>query len=182
MIFSPVRLWPGLSDGVRAVAVLRLYETLIRTLAAAAAASLGLITLLIAYDVASRNLSLPALRWSSAVVEYVLLFSTMAAAPWLVRAGGHVAVTAIVDQMPAPIRRLAGRAVLAVSAAALVLLGGVAIRLTVQQFEIGATDIRSVPMPGWVLYAMLSVGFILMATEFLRLLLRGETYSGEGGH
>ncbi|WP_422367458.1 TRAP transporter small permease [Pelagibius sp.] len=164
------------------MAILRLYDTMIRGLAVTGAASLGFITLLIAYGVASRNLALPALRWSSAVVEYMLLFSTMLAGPWLVRNGGHVAVTAIVDLLPAGLRTIAARAVLIVSAATLFLLSVVAGQLTLEQFASGSTDIRSVPLPGWILYAMLTLGFLLMATEFLRLLIRGETYSGEGGH
>lgn len=163
--------------------ILSIYDALIRALAAAGAASLGLITLLVGYDVLARNLGFPTLRWTSAVVEYVLLFSTMAAAPFLVRSGGHVAVTAFVDSLPDGLRRLTGRAMLVVSVVTLSVLAWVAGAMTWQRLGTGATDIRSVAIPAWILYAMLSAGFALMAVEFLRLLLRGEVYSGgEGAH
>lgn len=35
-------------------------------------------------------------------------------------------------------------------------------------------DIRSIAIPEWISYAILAAGFALMATEFLRLILRGE--------
>ena len=36
------------------------------------------------------------------------------------------------------------------------------------------SDMRSINIPSWVLYAMLSGGFRLMTLEFLRMLFRGQ--------
>ena len=46
----------------------------------------------------------------------------------------------------------------------------------------GAVDIRSINIPGWVAYTLLSAGLILCATEFLRLLiLRGGDVEAQHG-
>jgi C4-dicarboxylate transporter, DctQ subunit len=163
--------------------LLRLYDRLVIGLAALAAISLGLVIFGIAIDVILRNVGLRPWQATSALVEYTLLFSTMAGAPWLVRRHGHIAITSFVEMLPPGMRRAIGQLVLIVSAATLALLCWRAGAVGFDMVERGSMDIRSVNIPSWVLYAMLSAGFGLMATEFLRLFLRGELYSGgEGGH
>ncbi|KEP71139.1 C4-dicarboxylate ABC transporter permease [Thioclava dalianensis] len=161
--------------------LLFLYDRLILGLAQLAAASLGLITVLIVYDVLSRNLALPPFQAVSAIVEYVLLFATMAAAPWLVRVQGNVALTSFVQMLPHGVHVWVNRVVLVLSVVALLFLTWVSASLTLHYWRQGTIDMRSVNMPGWLLYAFLSGGFLLMACEFLRLLARGEIYSGDGG-
>ncbi len=161
--------------------LLRLYDGLVHALAALAATSLGLSALLIVADVMMRNLGGGPIQPTSALVEYGLLFSTMAGAPWLVRAHGHVAITSFVNYLPRAPRLQVGRLVLVLSIAVLALLAWRAGAVGLEKAEIGAYDVRSIDIPLWVLYAMLSIGFGLMAVEFLRLLLRGEVYSGGEG-
>lgn len=161
--------------------LLRFYDRCVIWLAAAGAASLGVITLLIIYDVISRNFGLMPLRATSALVEYALLFSTMAAAPWLVRINGHVSLSSVVGLAPPAVQRAAGQLVVCIAAVAVAILAFVSAEIAVQQWQSGAVDMRSVDLPNWLLYACLAVGFGLMATEFLRLLLRGEAYTGAGG-
>lgn len=161
----------------------RLYDRLILGLAFAAGVSLAVVTVLVIYDVASRNLRLPPFRAISAIVEYVLLFSTMAAAPWLVRIHGHVSISSMLAYLPQAGQRAVGRLSLVVSALAVGYLGWVSGRLALAQMRSGTVDMRAVPLPGWLLYAFMAVGFALMASELLRLLLRGEVYTGaEGDH
>lgn len=162
--------------------LLRCYDRLVLALAIVAATSLGLCTFLIVVDVMLRNVGVGPIQPASALVEYALLFSTMAGGPWLVRRHGHIAVTSFVEKLPAAPRRLVGQAVLIVSTLALTLLCWRSAAVALEEVATGATDIRSIAIPGWVLYLMLSIGFGLMAVEFLRLLLRGEVYAGtEGG-
>ncbi len=165
------------------MSLLRLYDRLVIGLAVLAAASLGFVIFAIVIDVVLRNLGMRPWQATSALVEYTLLFSTMGGAPWLVRRHGHVAITSFVEMLPAGLRRAVGQLVLIVSAATLALLCWRAGAVGVDMIERGSMDIRSINIPSWVLYAMMSVGFGLMAAEFLRLFLRGELYSGaEGGH
>ncbi|MFN7051971.1 MAG: TRAP transporter small permease, partial [Gemmobacter sp.] len=116
-----------------------------------------------------------------AIVEYALLFSTMAAAPWLVRINGHVSLSSIIGLTPRVVQRIANRAVVIAAGLATAILAGVSGRIAFHQWQAGTVDIRSVDLPGWLLYAFMAAGFALMATEFLRMLLRGEAYTGAGG-
>lgn len=163
--------------------LLRLYDRLIVGLAVTAALSLAAITIAIIVDVVLRNVGLRPFQWTSAVVEYVMLYATMAAAPWLVRTNGHVVIVSFVDALPKSIRLGVGRIVIVLCATVLGLLAWRAGVVGLQMVETRAVDMRSINIPSWVLYAMLSGGFGLMTIEFLRLLLRGEIYSGgEASH
>ena len=162
--------------------LIRLYDRLIIGLAVLGALSLAFITFAIVIDVVLRNVGLRPFQATSAIVEYVLLFSTMAGAPWLVRIGGHIAIMSFVEALPRGVRRVVGTLAVVVSMVALALLCWRSAAVGIQMA--GTIDMRSINIPTWVLYSMLSVGFGLMATEFLRLVLRGEIYSvgSEGGH
>lgn len=162
--------------------LIRLYDRLIVGLAVLGALSLVFVTLAIVVDVMLRNTGFRPFQATSAIVEYVLLFSTMAGAPWLVRIGGHIAILSFVEALPERARRLLGQFVAILSMIALALLCWRSAAVGIQMA--GTIDMRSINIPSWVLYSMLSVGFGLMATEFLRLLLRGDFYSAgsEGGH
>jgi len=160
----------------------RLYDRLIFALAVLGAASLAFMTLAIALDVILRNAGFRPFQATSAIVEYLLLFATMAGSPWLVRIGGHIAIVSFVERLPGRLRRLVGQLVAILSIIALGLLAWRAAAVGWQM--VGTMDMRSINIPGWVLYSMLSVGFGLMTAEFLRLLLRGEIYNvgDEAGH
>ena len=132
-------------------------------------------------DVVLRNLGLHSIQALSALVEYSLLFTTMAVAPYLVRTHGHVAVQSFVEAMPPTLRVAVSRFGLALSVALLALLSWRAAVIAVEVTQGGSIDMRSINIPGWVLYMMLSVGFGLMAIEFLILLLRGERFRGSHG-
>lgn len=159
----------------------KLYDGVIKLLVFLGAASLALMTVGIIGDVAMRNFGFRSIQALSALVEYGLLFSTMAVAPFLVRTHGHVAVQSFVEAMPPSLRHIVSQLGLALSVALLALLSWRAAAVAVEVTQSGAIDMRSVNIPGWVLYMMLSVGFGLMAVEFLILLLRGERFRGSHG-
>lgn len=161
--------------------ILRVYDRLIVGLAVLGALSLVFISAAIIVDVVLRNTGFRPFQWTSAIVEYVLLFSTMAAGPWLVRENGHVAIASFVEKMPPTLRLLAGRAALVLAILTLVLLTWRSAAVGLEMVQSRSVDMRSINIPAWLLYAMLCGGFALMTLEFLRLLLRGETYTGTGG-
>lgn len=159
--------------------LLRLYDRVIVGLAVTGAVTLVAITIAIIIDVVLRNTGFRPSQSTSALVEYVMLYSTMAAAPWLVRKNGHVAISSFVETMPRTIRVLTGRVVLVLCIIVLALLSWRSAAVGLQMLATGSVDMRSINIPSWVLYAMLSGGFGLMTLEFLRMLLRGETYDGD---
>lgn len=159
----------------------RIYDRFITGLAAIGALSLLLITCTIVVDVVLRNTGHKPLQSTSALAEYTLMFSTMCAAPWLVRQKGHVAISAFTERMPTSLRRIIG---LLMNAFALLTLGLLAWRaglLALEKAQAGTTDMRSISIPSWVLLSMLSAGLFLSALEFLRLLWRGKPYDGSAG-
>lgn len=165
------------------MALAKLYDRLIVGLAILGAVSLVAITALIIADVILRNTGFRPFQSTSALVEYVMLFATMSAAPWLVRENGHVAIGSFVARLPEGSRLAVGRVVLVVSILALMLLTWRAVAVGLDMIATRSVDMRSINIPAWVLYAMLAGGFFLMAIEFLRILLRGEVYAGaSGGH
>jgi TRAP-type C4-dicarboxylate transport system permease small subunit len=62
-------------------------------------------------------------------------------------------------------------------AAILAWFGGV---ITLQDFLGNEKDVRSFDMPRWMLIAFMPLSFGMMAIEFLRLLVRGESPYGSG--
>ena len=161
----------------------RFYDRIITGLAVTGGVSLVVITVAIIIDVVLRNTGFRPSQSTSALVEYVMLFSTMAAAPWLVRKNGHVAITSFVQALPPTVHVAAGRAVLVLCIVVLALLSWRSAAVGLEMVASRSVDMRSINIPSWVLYAMLSGGFGMMALEFLRMLLRGETYTGsEASH
>lgn len=158
--------------------LLKAYDGLIVGLAALAGATLAFVTLSIVVDVTLRNLGFRPMQWTSAVVEYALLFVTMAGSPWLARRGGHIAINSFVEQLPARARARVGRAVLLVSVTVLAVLSWRAGVLAWHEYARGSVDIRSINIPGYVAPGLLGAGFALLACEFLRLLLVGATMAG----
>jgi TRAP-type C4-dicarboxylate transport system permease small subunit len=154
------------------------YDGLIYGLAILCGLLLVFITVAIVVDVVLRNTGFRPMQWVSAVVEYVLLAVTIGASPWLVREKGHVTINSLTNALPVGPRRVLGRATIAMSAALLLLLAWRSGVVGLDEYAARSQDIRSISIPGWAAYAILSAGFTLIATEFLRLLLIGDTQAG----
>ncbi|SFE28123.1 TRAP transporter small permease [Roseivivax sediminis] len=156
--------------------LLKIYDGVIHGLAVLAALTLALMVVGIVTDVVLRNMGRAPVQATSALIEYGLLFATMAGAPWLVRENGHVAIRALIGLLPDRVGAAVDRAMLVFSIAILALLSWRAGVVAFEAVERGAVDIRSIALPAWILPVMLCAGFALMGTEFLRLLLRGERF------
>jgi len=152
----------------------KLYARLIEGLAALAGLTVAAVCLLIVWDVIARNLGLQPPASTVALTEYALLYFTMAAAPWLVRTRGHIIVEVLHMRLGGTTRWLVDRIILVICLAVSALICMLASLLMIEAWQRGEIEIRSLDMPRWLLFAPLAVGFGLMATEFLRLALRGE--------
>ena len=158
----------------------RLYDALIRGLAGAAGLVIASVCLVIAWDVIARNLGLQPPASTVALTEYALLYFTMAASPWLVRTRGHIVVEVLYQRSGPQLRRLLDRVIPLFCALICLIVATLAGALMVEAWQRGEIDVRSMDTPRWLLFAPLVLGFGLMATEFLRLLWRGETMAGDG--
>ncbi len=153
----------------------RLYSGLINGLATLAGLMIAGVCLLIVYDVVARNLGLQPPASTVALTEYALLYFTMAAAPWLVRTRGHIVVEVLHARLTGAARRAADRVILVICILTSATVAVLATLLALEAASRGEVEIRSLAMPRALLFAPLAIGFGLMATEFLRLALRGES-------
>ena len=153
----------------------RLYTGLIESLATLAGLMVAGVCLLIVYDVIARNLGLQPPDSTVAITEYALLYFTMAAAPWLVRTRGHIVVEALHSRLTGHTRITVDWLILMICFFTSALIACLAAILAYEAWSRGEFEIRSLAMPRALLFTPLTIGFGLMATEFLRLGLKGES-------
>lgn len=154
--------------------MLKAYDRLIAGLAAAAGVTLFIMAAMIVVDVIMRNLDLRPPQAISALTEYALLYATMAAAPWLVRTGGHVTIQTLTERLPIAIRDRLRQVMLMIAVLVCLLLAAAATGMAAESFGRGDVDVRSIDLPRWLLFLPLALGFFLLAAEFLRLLFVGD--------
>lgn len=161
---------PGLS---------RAYDRLIAALAVAAGVAIAVVCIAIAIDVVMASSGLRPPVWVGAVTEYILLYLTLLAAPWLVRQKGHVTISGLRNLMAPTARRILEKAAYLLAIAVSLLLAWLGAVLTWESLVIGDLDIRSFEFPRWLVYLPMPIGLTLVAVEFARLLVRGESLHDE---
>jgi TRAP-type C4-dicarboxylate transport system permease small subunit len=152
----------------------RAYAALVEALGLLAGILIGVGTLLIALDVALRNLFVTGIPWLIEVVEYGMYAVTFLAAPWVLRHGGHVRVDVLSTVLPAPFARLLDRIADTIGLAASCVLLWYAAKVTLASMESGSLIIKSVIFPEWWMLAVMPVASLLLAVEWARRLFRAE--------
>jgi TRAP-type C4-dicarboxylate transport system permease small subunit len=136
---------------------------------------------MITADVVLRNLGTQGSAHFFTFTEYFLLLIPLLGAPWLVREKGHIYIEVLTGTLPAPVRRALMLAVVVICMAVCAVLAWYGGAITLQNFLQNEKDVRSFDMPRWILMASMPLSFGMMALEFLRLLLRGESpYAADG--
>ncbi len=137
---------------------------------------------LVVADVSGRELFGSSFRFTIATVEYAMLYMTMFAAPWLMRTNGHVYIEALITRLPNKIRNVLEKIVYIVGAAACFIFAASASQMFFQRIASGELDIRSIDIPGWVIFAPMPICFAMVAFEFLRFLFGPNSmWSNMGG-
>lgn len=155
--------------------MIRAYDRLIYGLAGLAGAMIAGVCLLIVYDVIARNLGMQPPRSTVALTEYALLYFTMAAAPYLVRVKGHIVVEVVYQRLSGKAQKHLDKAILIFCAIVSTVIGAIALILLLESLGTGEIEIRSLDMPRWLLFTPLTIGFFLMALEFIRLLINSDS-------
>jgi TRAP-type C4-dicarboxylate transport system permease small subunit len=155
--------------------MIRLYDRLIFGLATSAGLMIAAVCLLIIYDVVARNLGMQPPASTVALTEYAMLYFTMAAAPFLVRTKGHIVVEIVYQRISPAARRLLDRIILILCMLVALIVSILAWVLLIEAIQRGEIEVRSLDAPRWIIFAPLAIGFLLMATEFLRLLLNADS-------
>ena len=149
----------------------RIYNLIVNGMAVLAGILIFLSFVMIVVDVTMRIVGLTPPPFTIAVVEYILLWFAMLAAPWLVRIKGHVFIDAVTRFFPAAVRTAVAKAVYAVCIGAATIYGVHAAGLLGTAWQNDMVDVRSIDMPLWALYGPMPVCFIFVALEFARYLV-----------
>ena len=156
-------------------ALVRAYDGLLGALAAVSAAALGALSFIIAYDVMTRWLGFRPPVWPVATSEYTMLYTTVLAAPWVLKKVEHIQVTTLAVVLPPSLRNLLGRAMCLLGAAVCFVVAWYAFSVTLSAQGL---EIRSFEMPKWLVYAPLPAGFFLLGIEFCRHMVNGTLFTG----
>jgi len=156
------------------------YNAILSGMALVAGALMAAMMGMIVLDVALRNLGYQSSAHFFTFTEYFLLLIPLLGAPWLVREKGHIYIELLVDTLPAAARRMLLWAVLGLCIAVSVALAWYGGGITLQDFVQNEKDVRSFDMPRWLLTLSMPLSFGMMALEFLRCLVRGESPYGSG--
>jgi C4-dicarboxylate transporter, DctQ subunit len=146
-----------------------------RAMAALCCALLAFIAAAIVYDVTVRNLGLQPPNFTVSFTEYVLLYTTMLGAPYMVRKKGHILVEALIENVGPTLHQIMARFVYFVCMLLSAALTYYGVKLLAQGIATNDVEIRSFDMPRWILDITIPLGFGFSTIEFLRYLVGVDT-------
>jgi C4-dicarboxylate transporter, DctQ subunit len=162
--------------------VAALYRHLLEALAVVAGVMLGAMACAIVLDVLMRNLGLQPPAHTLTLTEYGLLYLTMLAAPWLVRAKGHVYIELVTAALSPRARFRLTRVVYGLCVLTCAVIFWFGLEVTISHYQRHVIDVRSFDMPRWLLTASIPLSFGLMTIEFARYLLGLDSmHTGQAG-
>jgi C4-dicarboxylate transporter DctQ subunit len=151
--------------------LVKLYNYVLFGMAYGSGITIFIAVVLIVIDVGMRILELDPLVFILTTVEYILLYFTMLAAPWLVRIKGHVFIDAVTQFMPPAVKRVIAKLVyLACITASSIYCYQLIILLT-EAIQSGELDMRSYEIPIWILFVPMPLCFFMCSIEFIRYLI-----------
>jgi TRAP-type transport system small permease protein len=152
---------------------LTLWGRLMQACGTAAALIIGIMVVLVGYDVLARNTGLRGLAWTAEASEYGLALATLLAAPWLLWSEQHVRLDLLQMTLSARawarLYRAAAMVCLLVSAT----LAWYSVSVIFDLRQSGAVIMKTFTFPEWWVYVPAPLCFGLMTLESLRQLLRG---------
>jgi TRAP-type transport system small permease protein len=146
-----------------------------------AAAVLGAITVLVCFDVISRNLGMRSVVWINEVTEYALPIATLAAAPWLMWRNQHVRLDLLGMVLSPAAQRKVDRVSSALGLVVSLLMVWYSIRMLLDSRAAGSIVLKALVFPEWWLYVPVPIGFGLLALECGRRMLWPSGLSESSG-
>ena len=159
--------------------LIRVYDGVITGFAILGGLVLTTIFLAIVYDVTVRTIGIPTPLWTVSLAEYGLLHSTLFATPWVLRRKSHVFITIFTSRMTGFLRVWVERLIYVTGIGICGLLAYVSLDVAIAEYIRGFEDIRSFPMPGWIVTAPVPLAFFLLALEFARFLFGSDSMLSE---
>ncbi len=151
--------------------LIRGYNYILNGMAVLAGALIFMSFVMIIVDVTMRIVGFIPPAFTISVVEYILLWFTMLAAPWLVRIKGHVFIDAVTQFMPVAVKKIIAKIVYAICTVAASIYCVHAAGLVLTAWRENMIDVRSVDMPLWTLDFPMPICLLFVAIEFARYLV-----------
>ena len=152
-------------------ALVKSYNFILNAMAVLAGILIFLVFVMIVVDVTMRIVGLKPPLFTIAVVEYILLWFAMLAAPWLVRIKGHVFIDAVTQFLPKKLQTVIAKIVYSICIVSSSIYCVHAAGLLHQAWTKDMIDVRSIDMPQWILFGPMPLCFFFVATEFARYLI-----------
>ena len=157
----------------------RSYDRLMYGMAWCAGFLMAAMMISICVDVMLRNLGFQSSAHLFTFTEYALLIVPCLGAPWLVRERGHIYVEIVLMQLGAGNRRRMGYVIGGFCIVVCAVLAWYGFDVTLTNYLRRDVDVRSMDMPRWMIVIFIPLSFAMMAFEFLRHMLRGESVLGD---
>jgi TRAP-type C4-dicarboxylate transport system permease small subunit len=151
---------------------MRFYPALMRGCGFVAGTTVAVITLLVCFDVISRNLGLRTLPWINEVTEYALPIATLAAAPWLMWRNQHVRLDLLGATLSPSAQRQVDRLASLFALVVSLVFVWYSMRALLDSRAAGSLVLKALVFPEWWLYVPVPIGFGLLALECARRVRR----------
>jgi len=146
----------------------KVYHRLMQGCGLMAALLLGVVVLLVSYDVIARNLGARSLPWIVEITEYSLPLATFLAAPWLMYRNEHIRLDVLGNLLSQARLRRIDRIAAAIGAVVSALIAWYGMAALLDARAAGTLVIKSLVFPEWWLLAPVPVCFALLALECVR--------------
>jgi len=150
---------------------LKAWGRLMQACGGLAAGIIGIVVVLVCWDVLGRNLGLASLPWIVEITEYALPLATFLAAPWLMYRYEHVRLDLLSTSLSPRNRARVERIAAALCGVVSLVIVWYAIRVIVDVRGIGSLVIKSLVFPEWWLFVPVPICFTLLALECARRLV-----------
>ncbi len=151
--------------------LVKLYNYVLYGMAYCSGITIFIAVVLIVIDVGMRVTELDPFVFILTTVEYILLYFTMLAAPWLVRIKGHVFIDAVTQFMPPKVKKVIAKLVYLACIIVSSIYCYQVVNLFVEAIQSGELDMRSYEIPIWILFVPMPLCFFMCAMEFIRYLI-----------
>jgi len=149
----------------------RLYGKILAVLAGFGCLLLFLMMLIIVADIFLRNIVIPGLPiglgWSNEVSEFFLYVLTLSIAPWLLRNGQHIRVDIFLKVIPPKTAWLLEWVGDLIGLACCLVFAGYGTYATVQSFQSGSVNFKTLVTPEWWSLVPIPIVFILLSIEMI---------------
>ncbi len=151
--------------------IVRLYNNVLYGMAIGAGITIFTAVTLIIIDVLMRITGFQPWIFVLTTVEYILLYFTMLAAPYLLRIKGHVFIDAVTQFFPPTVKKVVAKIVYTACIIACSIYCYQLVNLLTEAVQSGEIDMRSMEIPMWLLFVPMPLCFLMLIFEFLRYLL-----------